>query len=142
MALEQDAPDLWAWFNAGTSAVTLGQVEDAALYYDEAFRLGLPFRMLWYQFGPYEAYYRTGRYYDVIRLAKETEAITTEIEETVYWRGLAYAALGRADESLADLNTALTRNPNFDPARQALAQIEAGTYLAPAPLRTIRPDLP
>jgi tetratricopeptide (TPR) repeat protein len=140
--IETNPADAWAWFNAGTSTTFIGRYTEAAAYYDEAIRLGLPFRMLWYQFGPYEAYYNAGRYYDVIRLANETEVITTEIEETNYWRGLAFAALGRTDDALSDLALAASLNPTFTRAAEAAALLESGAYVAPSPLYTLRPDIP
>jgi tetratricopeptide (TPR) repeat protein len=131
--------DIWAHFNAGTSATAAGDYTAAAREYDTAFRLGLPFRMLWYQFGPYEAYYHTGRYYDVLRLADETEAITAEVEETKVWRGLALAALGRPADALAQFDAALSFNPNSDFARTARELVASGGYVPPAPLQ-LPPD--
>ena len=77
----------FAWFNVGTSLTLLGRYEEAALAYDRArsFNL-LPWRMLWYQTGPYRAYYQAGRYADVIALADSVLA-TVRIEESYYWRG-------------------------------------------------------
>lgn len=127
----QDQTDGWAWFNAGTSATRLGQHYDAAIYFDEAFRQGLPYRLLWYMFGPYEAYYNIARYDDVVTLANNTEATTVYVEETNYWRGMAYAALGRTDDAIAQLDAALRFNRNFTPAADAKALIESGEYVSP-----------
>ena len=124
--------DGWAWFNAGMSSVKLSHYHDAAIYFDEAFRVGMPYRAMWYNFGPYEAYYRIGRYGDVLQLADNTDATTTYVEETNYWRGLALAALGRFDEAIVELDKAITFNPNFAAAQDAKASIQAGTYVAPA----------
>jgi tetratricopeptide (TPR) repeat protein len=131
--------DVWAHFNAGTSATAAGNFTAAAREFDTAFRLGLPFRMLWYQFGPYEAYYLTGRYYDVLRLADETEAITAEVEETKVWRGLALAALGRPADALAQFDAALSFNPNSDFARSVRELVASGGYVPPARLQ-LPPD--
>src|SRR5690606_22777350 len=66
----------FALFNRGTSLVRLQDYGGAAQIYDQAFKLYAelpgeqrPWRMLWYQTGPYFAYYWTGRYWDVIALA-------------------------------------------------------------------------
>jgi len=131
-----DPSDVWGWFNRGTSAAAVGQYADAASAYDRAFEIGLPFRMIWYQFGPYAAYYYTGRYYDVLAVVRDVEAITLEIEDTSYWKGLALAALGRTDEALAEFNRAIAWNPHFTPASDARDQVLAGQYVAPAPLTT------
>ena len=66
----------FAWFNRGTNLVYLQDYAGAALAYDSAFAIYAalpleerPWRLLWYQDGPYAAYYHTGRYQDVINLA-------------------------------------------------------------------------
>ena len=70
----QQPDDPFAWFNLGSDLVALGRFEEAAQAYDRARRIGLPWRMLWYQFGPFRAYYETGRYDEVIALADATIA--------------------------------------------------------------------
>lgn len=122
--------DPFAWFNLGTSYVLLGQYEQAALAFDRARTTGqgLPWRMLWYQFGPFEAYYRAGRYYDMLDLVRFNLATTPEgehaIEETYYYAGLARAALGETERAILNLRQALLINPNFVPAAEALATLE------------------
>lgn len=125
--------DAWAWFNAGTSAAKLGQYHDAAIYFDEAFRLGMPWRVMWYEFGPYEAYFNVGRFNNVIELANNTEATTVYVEETYYWRGMAYAAVGQREQAIAEFNTALSFNRYFTLAAAAKDSVEKGTFSAPAP---------
>jgi hypothetical protein len=44
---------------------------------------------------------------------------------------LAYAAQGNIDQALFRLNLVLDFNPNFYPAADARALIEAGTFVAP-----------
>src|SRR5690606_5933284 len=55
--LQADQNDRYAWFNLGSSLAGLGEMEKAAQAFDQARSLKLPWRMLWYQFGPFEAYY-------------------------------------------------------------------------------------
>ncbi|MEZ4715310.1 MAG: tetratricopeptide repeat protein [Caldilineaceae bacterium] len=98
-----------------------GDFTQAADAFDRARTLGLPWRMFWYQFGAFEAYWRTGRYEDVIALADATLAGGAAIEEVHYWRGMALSSLGRQDEARAAWQTALQLNPDFQPAAQALA---------------------
>lgn len=125
--------DGWAWFNAGTSSVRLGRYHDAAIYFDEAFRLGMPYRLSWYMFGPYEAYFNVGRFNDILTLADNTEATTVYVEETNYWRGMALAALGQPDAALAEFDKAISFNRNFIDAQDARARVQGGTFSAPAP---------
>lgn len=119
--------DPYAWFNLGTSFVLQAQYAEAAVAFDQARNAGdgLPWRMLWYQFGPFEAYYHTGRFDDVISLAQYNLATTPDgehpIEETYYYAGLARAALGQKDRAESNLRQALIINPNFTPGVEALA---------------------
>ncbi|MEZ4644570.1 MAG: hypothetical protein R3E31_17855 [Chloroflexota bacterium] len=69
--------------------------ETAAVAFDEARRIGLPWRMLWYQFEPYEAYLGNGRAADVLAL---TDAMITSeggryVEETFFYQGNAWLPL-------------------------------------------------
>ena len=80
---------------------------------DEATR---PYRITWYQTWPYWAYYYSGRYQDVINLANFTLETIAEptLEETLYWRGLAYYALGKKALAKSDIYNSVWLNPNFD----------------------------
>lgn len=112
-----------AWFNMGSSLVLLGRYQEAANAFDQARRYSLPWRMLWYQFGPFVAYYETGRYDDVLSLAQINLNNAQELEESYYWRGRVYAAQGRREAAAAEYRRALAYNPNFQPARDALSQL-------------------
>jgi len=121
------APDnAFNWFNLGTTYNALGQYEDAAAAFDQARAIGLPWRMLWYQFGPYEAYYQTGRNDDVILLANVTLENRPYFEESFYYKGLAEEAQGNLKDARQDLQQAADFNPNFAPAAAALANIQDG----------------
>lgn len=115
----------FAWYNRGTNLVHLQDYAGAAAAYDEAFALyptipekARPWRMVWYQTGPYFAYYYSGRYQDVLTLATTTIDTANEpaIEESFYWRGMAKAALGDTNGAIADFETALEWHPGFEPA--------------------------
>lgn len=127
-AAERDRNDKWAWFNMGSAYVALKQYDNAAIAFDQALRLNLPFRMLWYQFGPYEAFYNIGDYANVHALANSTIATTRYVEESYYWKGMAYAAEGNTSAAIDEFNTALRYNDNFFPAQEAKAQVESGTF--------------
>jgi tetratricopeptide (TPR) repeat protein len=114
----------FAWFNVGSSFSGLARHQDAAAAFDQARLLGLPWRMLWYQFGPYVSYYAVGRYDDVIDLANATLAVVNNLEESYYWRGLSYLAQGEVKRARADFQAAIKFNPAFTPAQEALASLE------------------
>jgi tetratricopeptide (TPR) repeat protein len=115
-----DAQNPFAWFNLGTSFAHLGDHAAAAAAYDQARAIGLPWRMLWYQFGPFAAYHAVGRYADMLSLADAVLAATTSIEEIHYWRGLALAGLGDEAAARAAWQAALDLNPAYAPAQAVL----------------------
>ncbi|NOY98851.1 MAG: tetratricopeptide repeat protein [Chloroflexi bacterium] len=126
--------EFFAWFNTGTSLVQLQRYAEAAEAYDRAFglyaQLGQdnqqrPYRIMWYQTGPYWAYYYAGRYQDVINLANTTlnETISEPtLEESLYWRAMAEYATGDFVSALADMREAVRLNPNFSPGIFQLGQ--------------------
>ncbi len=119
-----DPENAFFWFNLGTVHTALGDFDSAALAYDKARSIGLPWRMLWYQFGPYEAYYQVGRYDDVILLADRTLEERPLFEESFYYRGLAYMATGDDRAAAADWEQAVSLNPNYRPPADALATLQ------------------
>ena len=73
--------------------------------------------MMWYQTGPYWAYFYSGRYQDVINLANTTLDHTVlgvnTLEESLYWRGLAEYALGNTGHAVDDVRRSVYYNKNF-----------------------------
>ena len=122
-AVEQGPADPFAWFNLGTDLVALERFDEAARAYDRARQVGLPWRMLWYQFGPFRAYYETGRHDEVIALADATLRTAKHVEELFFWRGLAQKAQGDLAGARASWERALELNPNYADARAALATL-------------------
>ncbi|MBA3534551.1 MAG: C39 family peptidase [Ardenticatenales bacterium] len=115
--------DKFAWFNLGSSLTALGDSENAVKAFTTARSLQLPWRMLWYQFTPYEAYYAQGNHQELINLATATLQGADNLEESYYWRGRAYAALGQTDAARRDLQQALDLNPTFIPAQESLTML-------------------
>jgi tetratricopeptide (TPR) repeat protein len=125
---------LFAWFNRGTSLYQLQDYGGAAAAYDEYFRLYeltdpelRPWRMLWYQTGPYFAYYFTGRLAEVMNLATVTLVAANEpaLEESWYWRARARADTGDTAGALEDLRTSLAWHPDFAPSLALLQALGA-----------------
>lgn len=125
----------FAWFAKGTSFVALQQYADAATAYDQAFTIydaigkdnvQRPYRMMWYQTGPYFAYFYSGRYQDVINLANITLTETISkptLEESIYWRGRAEYMIGDTNSAVNDFRESLRLHPNWAPAIQALQDL-------------------
>lgn len=117
--------DPFAWFNVGTNYARLGEPALAASAFEEARRLGLPYRMLWYQFDIFETYLAMGRYQEAIELATATLKATGGLEELYYFRGLAHQATNQPGAAAADYQAALAYNPNFELAAQALGELKS-----------------
>ena len=79
--------------------------------------------MLWYQFGPFRAYYETGRHDEVIALADATLRTAKHVEELFFWRGLAQQAKGDLPAARASWERAQALNPNYADAQAALAAL-------------------
>jgi tetratricopeptide (TPR) repeat protein len=126
--------DKWAWFNMGDAYARLGRYQEAAAAFDQAFQLQMPWRTLWYLFTPFETYYQLGRYEDVLRLADNLDSTSQNyVEEAWYYRGLAYAALGRSDDAITQFERVLRFNENFTLAAEAITAIRANTFAPPVP---------
>jgi len=119
----------FAWYNLGSSLVAQQDYSGAASAFDTAFLLvpGIeedhrPYRNIWYQTGPYYAYFHSGRYQDVIDLATKSLNNMAEpiLEESYVWRARAYIQLGYIDTAIADLRQALDAHPGFAPALEDL----------------------
>ena len=99
--------DGFAWFNVGTNLVALGRTGEAVEAYDRARTLRLPWRMLWYQFGPFEAYLAEGRLADVQALADANLVQSKDLEESHYFRGRALQAKGQVEAARGAYQAAL-----------------------------------
>lgn len=131
---ESGIDQFFDWYNIGTNLVKLQDYNGAAQAYDEAFTVynnlpkdlnSRPFRILWYQTGPFFAYFYAGRYMDVINYATENSIKLVRdnepaLEESYYWRGLARHAIGDTEGGIQDLRQALIYHEGFGPALQTL----------------------
>jgi tetratricopeptide (TPR) repeat protein len=124
-----DPENPYAWFNLGSAMTHMGEMTGEAQYYqagaqafDESREIGLPPRMLWYQFRPYYAYLKVGRLDDVIALADATLATQggRNVEETYWHKGHALVARGDLAGARTAYQEALAVNPTFGPAQISL----------------------
>ena len=125
----ENQEDAIAWFNLGTALTRMGGLtgepgyyEGGAQAFDRARQIGLPPRMLWYQFQPYLAYLKLQRYQDIVELADAT--LDTQggrnVEETYWYKGHALAFLGDITGAREAYTEALKVNENFYPAQWSL----------------------
>ena len=78
---------------------------------------------MWYQTGPYFAYYYSARYQDVIDLASTTlKAMGPNkgIEESWYWRAMAELASGDQTAAIDDFRESLVWHQGFIPSVEQL----------------------
>jgi hypothetical protein len=115
-----DSQDKWAWFNLGTSLNGLQEHEKAWQAFNESRKLGLPQRMLRYQFGPFEAAYETGRLDDLSDLLTYALKITPNSEELLVWQGRLFAQQDQPDKARRSFLLALSFHPQYPDAEKAL----------------------
>ncbi|MCP4419227.1 MAG: hypothetical protein GY805_21635, partial [Chloroflexi bacterium] len=133
--IDADPENMFAWFNLGSALTEMGAstgesqfYQGGAQAYDQARELGLPPRMLWYQFRPYLAYLRVDRFDDVLALADAT--LSTQggrnVEETYWYKGLALESQGQITEAIANYQSALDVNKNAYYAQWSLDALTGG----------------
>ncbi len=115
----------FAWFNLGTNLTYFERYIEATDAYDKARDLGLPQRMLRYQFGPFIAYFHTGQIDDLIALTEYALKVTPNAEEALLWHGWAMYRQGDISQAIADFEQALVENPNYQDAQYALDFVRA-----------------
>jgi tetratricopeptide (TPR) repeat protein len=116
--------DAFGWFNVGTNYAALGMPTESVAAYDQARRIGLPWRMTWYQFGWFEVYLATNRLDDVLALAEATLKSNPYAEEMYLYKGFVFQKRGDANAAREQFNLALQHNPNLARARQALETLK------------------
>ncbi len=124
-ASQADPKDAFAWFNMGSNMVYFEQYAEAAHAYDTARTLGLPQRMLRYQFGPFIAYFHSARYDDLLALTEYLLKNTPNSEEGLLWHGWASYRKGDTERAIEDFRNALKNNPNYEDAKYALSFLGA-----------------
>ncbi len=109
-----------AWFNYGSNLLFFDKYIDSAKAYDTARALTLPQRMLRYQFGPFIAYFHSGRFDDLMSLTDYGLKLTPTSEETMLWRGWGLYRLGRKQEAIDLWTDSLKIHPNYNDALYAI----------------------
>jgi hypothetical protein len=115
--------DAYYRFSIGTSFFELGNYPEAVAAYEKAASLGLPPKMLWYQFWPVAAYNEVGNAARALELATVQIADAGTFGEMRFERGRAYEALGNRDEALAEYRQALIDDANLQNASDAITRL-------------------
>lgn len=112
--------DAFAWFNLGSNLVYFERYKEAAQAYDTARQIGLPQRMLRYQFGPFFAYFFGERNEDLLVLTDYALQRTPNSEETLLWSGWGKYRAGDTPAAISYFQSALEENPFYQDAEYAL----------------------
>ncbi len=119
-AVEADPQDSFEWFNLGTNLVYFERYAEAAQAYDRVRELGMPQRMLRYQFGPFHAYFHAGRTEDLLAMTEYSLKSTPNSEETLLWQGWGLYRIGDREGALASFQEALAVNPLYGDAEYGI----------------------
>jgi tetratricopeptide (TPR) repeat protein len=114
----------YAWFNVGSNLVYFERYDEAAQAYDQARLLGLPQRMLRYQFGPFIAYFHSLRTDDLMTLTEYALKITPNSEEGMLWRGWGLYRQGHKPEAIDLFKKAIEAKPGYGDAQYALDYVQ------------------
>ncbi len=124
-AANADPGSSFAWFNLGSNLVYFERYNDAVTAFDRARAIGLPQRMLRYQFTPFFAYFHTRRMEELFTLTEYALKITPNAEEAMLWHGWANYRAGSTSAAISDFQAALGENPNYQDAIYALDFVRA-----------------
>ena len=123
--IASDSENAFAWFNLGMNQVYFENYGAAATSFDRARTIGLPMRMLRYQFGPFFAYYNTNRMEDMQALLDYSLFVTPESEELLIWQGWVLHREGNVNGAIEQFRLAHEANPNSFYVDAALAAVGA-----------------
>lgn len=117
---QSEPRNAFTWFNLGSNLVYFERYSEAASAYDTARNLGLPQRMLRYQFGPFFAYFHAAMTTELLAVTEYALERTPNSEEARLWHGWALYRMGKKLEAVADWQKALEAHPNYQDALYAL----------------------
>ncbi len=119
-ATVENPESAFAWFNLGSNLLYFERYAESANAYDQARSLGLPQRMMRYQFGPFIASFQDHRTEDLLALTKYALQRTPNSEEALLWRGWGLYQQGDYEGAIAHWERALKHRPNYFDAEYAL----------------------
>jgi tetratricopeptide (TPR) repeat protein len=121
LAETESQPDnAFAWFNLGSNLVYFERYGEAASAYDTARNLGLPQRMLRYQFGPFFAYFHAVLTDELLAVTDYALQRTPNSEEALLWHGWTLYRMGKKYEAIEDWKKALEYHPGYQDAQYAI----------------------
>ena len=112
--------DMYARFNLSVALYNIGNYQESVDEFEKV-ENQLPFRTLWYQIEPIQAYYELGNYQRVFEI---TDRIINNwnraFSELYYLRGQSYLKQNNSEAAHQEFEKAVFYNQNFKPAQNAL----------------------
>ena len=114
--LRHEPDDMYTLFNLSVAHYHLGDFSKSIEYF-ERIEQRLPWRMLWYQIEPVEAYFRLKNYDRVFELTdKILNNYNRAFSELYFIRGNIYLEQGKSGPAKTEFEKAVKYNENFTPA--------------------------
>lgn len=118
--LDENPDDVYARFNAAIAAYYLSDYERTVEEY-EKIESNLPFRTLWYQKEPIDAYFRLGNYDKVLNITSSILNNENKAFSELYLlRGKIFQSQGQTDLAQEEFESAVLYNNKLEEARLAL----------------------
>lgn len=118
--LQKDPDDIYARFNLSVAFYNVGNFKQSVEEFEKV-ENSLPFRTLWYQIEPIQAYYRLGNYDRVFAITdKILNTFNRAFSELYILRGNIYLKQGDKQAAKTEFEKAILYNQNLKEAQDAL----------------------
>lgn len=116
--------DVFALLNRAENLLGLARFAESKETFEKAQNLGLSRRTLWYITWPIKIYRELGEFDKVFTLSEQVFASGAQPSSEYYLeRGLSYVVMGQKEKAKGELNQALSYQPNYRFAKEALSRI-------------------
>ncbi|MBI2011939.1 C39 family peptidase [Candidatus Daviesbacteria bacterium] len=121
--LENNPSDLYARFNLSIALYHIGDYQGSIQEFEKV-KNDLPFRTLWYQIEPVQAYFAVGDYTKVFEITDQILNYHNRAFSELYLlRGESYLNMDQKDLARAEFEKAVFYNQNLQAARSALENL-------------------
>lgn len=121
--LTQKPTDIYTIFNLSVAYYNVGDYQRSVEEFEKVEPL-LPFRTLWYQIEPIQAYYELGNYDQVFKITDGIlNTYNRAFSELYILRGNIYKNQGNLESARSEFQKAVFYNENLTPAQESLASL-------------------
>jgi len=121
--LEQSPNDIYVRFNLSVTLYNVGDYQRSVEEFEKV-ENALPFRTLWYQIKPIQAYYELGNYDRVFQITNRVlNNYNRAFSELYIIRGNIYKNRGNIDAARSEFQKAVFYNTNLKPAQAVLSSV-------------------